>query len=166
MIGSGRLFDAKVGRKIIAYKLLAAVLTAGRYTIPIACSFLFNKELVEKSDMPKSKLDLIKEFYDIAQQIFPETKIRIAVDGVFATKALFLWTCENKIAMVARMHKNRSVEFKGQKIRINDIAWLQPRGRQKARTIWVTWHDLELYLTAERRIDKHGEESIVFLVAA
>jgi len=31
-----------------------------------------------------------------------------------------------------------------------------------ARTIQVVWHDIPLFITAQRRIDKHGEESIVY----
>lgn len=34
-----------------------------------------------------------------------------------------------------------------------------------ARTINATWYGMSLFFTAERRIDKNGEESIVFLVA-
>lgn len=63
------------------------------------------------------------------------------------------------------MHSHRRVEFRGTQYKIREIVCLQPRGRQMARTIKIKWHGLDLYLTAERRIDKHGEESIVFLAA-
>lgn len=42
---------------------------------------------------------------------------------------------------------------------------MRPKGRKMARTITVTWYDMELEITIVRRIDKKGNESIVFQCA-
>ncbi len=34
-----------------------------------------------------------------------------------------------------------------------------------ARTIKAKWHNIDLYITAERRIDKYNQESVVFLAS-
>ena len=165
MVGSGKFFDTKIGRCITAYRLIAAALTNGRYTAPIGFGFMFAKELLSKDDVVKSKLDYIKDFFALAQQLFPGVKIKIAADGLFASVEFLSWCIENGIEVTVRMHSNRRVEFRGTQHKIREIVCLQPRGRQMARTIKIKWHGLVLYLTAERRIDKHGEESIVFLAA-
>ena len=64
-----------------------------------------------------------------------------------------------------RMHKNRVVLFEGIKQKLCNIEKLQPRGKQKARTILVVWHGLILHITAQLRVDKHGEETVVYQVS-
>jgi len=67
-----------------------------------------------------------------------------------------------------RMHSNRVVIFKGQRISLKSLTMqkrIRPKGRQMARTVSVLWHDMELEITIVRRIDKHGDETIVFQVA-
>ena len=57
------------------------------------------------------------------------------------------------------------VQYNEEMIPIRDIKTLEPKGRQMARTIAVTWHGIPLFITAQRRIDKRGNESIVFQAA-
>jgi hypothetical protein len=165
MVGTGRFFDTKIGRKITAYKLIVGALTDGHFTIPIKFGFMFDKELLEKDDVVKTKLDYIKEFYESAKKLFPNVLIRIAADGLFASIELLKWCIDNNIQAILRMHSNRKVIFNGQKIKISEIECLKPVGRQMARTIKIIWHGLTLFLTAEKRINKKGEESIVYLIA-
>ncbi len=71
----------------------------------------------------------------------------------------------SKVKLDEIFHLYEEVLYKGKFYKISDISCLKPRGRQMARTIYVVWNDLKLYLTAERRIDKHGKETIVYLAA-
>jgi hypothetical protein len=96
MIGSGRFFDTKIYRKIVAYRLISSVLTDGRYAIPIGCGFLFDKELLTGNEIVKSNLDFIKEFIFLAQRLFPDKKIRVAADGLFASVEFLKWCIDNK----------------------------------------------------------------------
>jgi hypothetical protein len=165
MIGSGKFFDTKIGKRITAYRLIVGALTNGKHTIPISCGYMFAKELLTENDVVKGKLDFIKEFYFLAKRLFPGVKITIAADGLFASIEFLRWCLENNVHAIVRMHSNRKVVYKGVSCKISEIKCLKPCGRQMARTIYITWHDLKLYLTAERRIDKHGKESIVYLAA-
>ena len=81
------------------------------------------------------------------------------------TKELFSWLADNNILAEMRMHSNRVVFYKGQKNTIKNIKQLIPKGRHMARTIKVLWHNIPLYITAQRRIDKHGNETIVYQAA-
>jgi len=165
MVGTGKFFDTKAGKRIMAYRLIVGVLTNGKYAIPIGFGYMFAKELLTKNDVVKSKLDFIKEFYALARQLFAHAIITIAADGLFASIEFLKWCIENNIRAIVRMHSNRKVLYKGAMHKISNIKDLQPRGRQMARTIIIVWHDLTLYLTAERRISKYGKESIVYLAA-
>lgn len=165
MIGSGKFFDTKIGKRITAYRLIVGALTNGKYTIPISFGYMFAKELLTKDDVVKTKLDFIQEFYFLAKSLFPHVVIIIAADGLFASIEFLKWCVDNNIRAIVRMHSNRKVLYKGKLCKISDITNLIPRGRQMARTICVVWHDLKLYLSAERRIDKHGKETIVYLAA-
>ncbi len=87
------------------------------------------------------------------------------MDGLFASVETLKWCLDTNNPTVMRMHNNRIVTFKNKSCKISKINCIKPCGRQMVRTIKIIWHGLELYLTAERRIDKHGIESVVYLVA-
>jgi DDE family transposase len=160
MEGSGFFYDTKIRRRVIAYKLLAAMLSDGKQAIPFESTFLFSKELLPN---PKeSKYDWIKKIIRMVELLFPHARIIIVGDGAFSSKDFLRWHWENKKCAEMRMRSNCVVEYEGQRIAIRNIKKLRPRGRQMARTISVLWHGIPLYITAERRFDKRGKESIVY----
>lgn len=166
MHGAGRFFDNKLGKKITSYRLMVGALTNGKNTIPIGHDVIFDKDLLTEGQTVATKLDVIKIFLARAQKLFPNTKIKIAMDGAFATIEILTWALANKVELDVRMHKNRKVTLKNGKVcKIADIPKITPRGRQMARTVIAEWHGLQLYITAERRIDKHGSESVVFIAS-
>lgn len=160
MEGSGRFFDTQLFRKIMAYKLLVAMLTDGKMALPLCATFLFPKELLPNPS--ETKLEWIQKVILMAQKMFPKTLLIVSADGAFASKEFLGWCVKNQIAAEVRMRSNCVVIFKGKKIAIRDIKMLRPQGRQMARTIAILWHKIPLFITAQRRIDKHGDETIVF----
>ena len=165
MVGTGKFYDTKLGKRVMAFRLIVGALTNGKNTIPINFDYFFTKELLSDNESVKTKLDFIREFHAQAKRLFPEKKIRIAADGLFATVEFFRWALANSVPAILRMHSNRKVTYKGQEIKINQIQDLKLKGKQKARTIKVMWYDLELFITAEKRVSKSGKESIVYLAA-
>jgi len=137
--------------------------------MPIECAYLFSKELLDLiPDKFQSKEDIAKAFVQLAIKLFGKEKIIVVADGLYATINLLKWCKDNKIATEMRMHSNRVVLFKGEKISLKQLASkkrIGPRGRQMARTISTLWHEMELEITIVRRIDKKGNETIVFQVA-
>lgn len=163
MEGSGFFYDTQLFRRVMAYKLLVAMLTDGSNAFPLAATFLFSNELVPNAK--ESKLEWIKKIILKVQKNFPGIQIIVAADGAFASKEFLRWCKDNNIATEVRMRSNCVVQYKGETLRIRDIKTLEPKGRQMARTIAVTWHDIPLFVTAQKRIDKRGNESIVYQAA-
>ena len=160
MEGSDYFYDTQLFRRIRAYKLLVAMITDEKQSFPLISTLLFSKELVPN---PKeTKIEWIKKIILKIQSLFPHTRIIVTADGAFASKEFLRWSVDNNIPAEVRMRSNCSVTYNGEKIRIRDIKKLMPRGRQMARTISVLWHGISLFITAQRRIDKNGKESIVF----
>jgi hypothetical protein len=111
MVGTGKFFDTKLGKRVNAFRLIVGALSNGKYTIPISFDYFFAKELLTNNEPAKTKLDFIKEFYANAQRILPGTKIRIAADGLFASIEFLEWAIQNNIECIVRMHSNRVVIF-------------------------------------------------------
>ena len=163
MEGAGWFFDTKTSRCMNAYKLIVASITDGKFTVPICSAFTFGKEFYQDPSMAQ---EITVEFFiKTALSLFPGVRIIVSLDGAFATVRYLKWAIENNIATEVRMHSNRVVEYKGKKKRLRDIKEIRPKGRQMARTVQVVWQGLALDITAVRRIDKHGNETIVFQAA-
>lgn len=174
MCGSGWFYDTKIGRKVRAYKLLVYCVTNGVYAMPLGCEFLYD---AESYGGKYPVIPIVKKMIANALDVFPDKKITVVADGAFASVELLRWCFEMGIRATFRMHSNRKITFERRvrkdrrttkevlSLPINKIDELLPQGRQKARTIKATWHDLQVYITADRRIDKHGDESIVYLVS-
>lgn len=160
MEGSGLFYDTQLYRRITAYKLLVAMLTDGVKSIPLTTTFLFSKELIP--NQKETKFEWIKKIILSVQKKFPKTRIIVAADGAFASKIFLDWCVKNGVAAELRMRSNCVVNYTNDTIRIRDIKSLQPKGRQMARTIQVLWHNIPLFITAQKRVDKKGNESIVF----
>ena len=169
MQGAGMWFDTKIGRCIMAFRLVIGVVSDGRFSIPIDSAYLFTKELLKLSgEKFPTKDDIAKTVVETAINVFPSTKLIVVVDGLYTSIEFVGWCKCKNIRLEARMHSNRVVEYKGERVKVRDflnMKGLQPKGRQMARTISVVWHKIELELTIVRRFDKNGKESIVFQIA-
>lgn len=169
MQGSGWFYDTKISRRIMAYRLVIGLISDGRFTIPIECAYLFSKELLDLIDHDfQTKDEIAKSFVKTAINLFPQTKIIVTADGLYATVEFIKWCKEQKIPLEVRMHSNRVIMYKGQQITLKNLVsklGLRPKGRKMFRTITAVWHELELEITIVRRIDKKGNETIVFQAA-
>ncbi len=163
MEGAGWFFDTKIGRRINAYKLIIGAITDGKFIVPINAAFTFGKEFYKD---PRQALRItVQLFINSAQILFPNTRIIAVLDGAYATIEYLKWAIENNIATEVRMHSNRVVEYRGEKRKLREIKEIVPKGRQTARTVQVIWHGLFLHITVVRRIDKHGNRTIVYQAA-
>lgn len=169
MQGAGMFYDTKLGKRIMAYKLVIGIISDGKIAIPISCAYLFAKELIEQIDTKfHTKEDIAQIIVMTAMKLFPRKKIFVLADGLYATVKFLTWCNNNKIPAEVRMHSNRVVKFKGKRIALKKLAiekGLRPKGRQIARTISVIWHGINLEITIVKRFDKKGNESIVFQAA-
>ena len=163
IVGTGWFYHTKLGKKILSLKLMAGGITDGKHMFPLFCSLLYDKDFC--SEPIQSKTDVVKSMILSTEKIFPDKQVYGIADGAFANKEVLAWAVENKKNLELRMHKNRIVEFKEKRTRVDEIDALILRGRQMARTVIVRWYGMQLYVTAVKRIDKHREESIIYQVA-
>ena len=167
--GSGMFYDCKAGKRIMAFRLIIGMISDGRFAIPIDCAYLFSKELVCQLDTKfKTKDEIAQAIVLAAKKLFPEVKMIVLADGLYATVKFLTWCSKNNIPAEVRMHSNRVVEFKRERISLKKLAFekgFRPKGRQMARTISARWHNINLEITIVRRINKRGEETIVFQAA-
>jgi hypothetical protein len=161
--GTWPLCDAKNKRLINGYRLMAISVTDGKILMPIKCNIALPREL---NLLPEQKkFFIIQQLILEVIRIFKDKEIVIAADGAFATKALLGWCSQMNIKIEVRMHSNRVVEHNGKKAVIRNMLLLKLNGLRLAHTIKVFWNGLWLFLTACRRIDKHGDETIVYQAA-
>jgi len=172
MAGAGLMFSTKDGRCLNAFRIQVAALTDGKCIIPIDFSYILSKEILDSlnpEDLTKishlSKVQLFQNMVNGVKKQYPLHEIIVVADGLFCTTEILKWCKESKTNTVMRMHSNRTVEFNNQKIAVNKIEMILPKGRQKARSVPVLWYDMDLFLTAEKRLDKHGKISIVYLIS-
>jgi SRSO17 transposase len=169
MQGCGMFFDTKIGRRIMSFRLVIGLISDGKIAIPITCAYLFSKELLEQiPEKFPSKDDLAKTIVETAIKLFPDIEIIVAADGLYATREFISWCTSNKIKLEVRMHSNRKIVYKGQTIAVRDLVGMfgiQPKGIQMARTVTAEWHGITLEISVVRRIDKHGNETIIFQAA-
>lgn len=163
MEGTGWFFDTKISRSINAYRLIIGVISDRKFVVPINAAFTFGKELYAN---PSEALGITVQFFiNTAQKLFPDARMIAVLDGAYATIKYLRWALENNIETEVRMHSNRVVEYRGKKQKLREIKEIRPKGRQMARTVQVIWQGLSLYITAVRRIDKRGNETIVYQAA-
>ena len=169
MQGTGMFYDGKAGKRIMAYRLILCLISDGKLAMPIEFAYLYSKELLDLiPERFKSKEEVVKFFINLAIELFGKEKIIVVADGLYATVNILKWCKDNKISAEMRMHSNRVVIFKNRQISLKKLIGqkrIRPKGRQMARTVAVFWHDMDLQITIVRRIDKHGDETIVFQVA-
>jgi hypothetical protein len=169
MQGAGMFYDTKLGKRIMAYRLVIGLISDGKFAIPIDCAYLFSKELLDQLETKfQTKEEIAQAIIATAMKLFPGVKMIVLADGLYATVNFLTWCENNKIPAEVRMHSNRVVEFKGKRIDLKTLAFkkgFRPKGRQMARTISAKWHGINLEITIVRRFDKKDRESIVFQAA-
>jgi hypothetical protein len=160
--GTGWFYCTKTGKKILSFKLLTAMLSNGKISLPFFSTFLFSNELDPKAK--ETRKEWVEKIIRKVQKLFPDKEIIVVGDGAFGTKEFLRWCEAEKIEFEGRVRRNAVVVYKGKKINICDIEELKPVGRQKARTISAEWDGIPVYITAELRENKH-EKTIVYQVS-
>jgi hypothetical protein len=160
--GTSLQFDSAQKRSTTGYDVFAGMLSDGKRSYPIYLEFVEKKEA---NNPEQTTPEHLKMLIRKVQEMFPDKEIVVVLDGAFATIDLITWFLQNNVNYEGRIHKNRRVTYKGNRVVLSEIAELIPVGRQCARTIKAVWHELTLYFTAQKRVDKHGNITIVYQVA-
>ncbi len=135
--------------------------TNGSITIPLDFVFWLNKEVCGKDY--KTKIKLAQELVEKFSQLF-EFKA-IILDGLYASTGMMKFLEAKNIYFIMRMPSNRVIVSNNKKRKIKEHSDLKLRRNERSRTIYTEWHGLNLYITTEKRKDKNGKNSIVFLAS-
>ncbi len=159
--GTSEVFDTITNRSCLGLSLITVAWTNGSETIPLVYALWYNKDVAK--DEYKTKIALAQELIlSIPSSISVQGLI---FDGLYATKDMMEFLVQKNIRFVARAATNRVVESDGVKRSLKQHPSLKLRRNENSRTIKAEWHGLMLYYTVEKRKDKKGETSIVFLVS-
>jgi hypothetical protein len=159
--GTSEVFDTIMNRALLGFSVVTLAWTDGITTIPLRFALWYNKDVAQ--DDYKTKVVLAKELIDSIPSSIEHKGL--IFDGLYATKEMIIFLRAKKIRFVARAATNKVITYQGVKAQLKKHTALKFRRNEHSRTIKAQWHELELYFTVEKRKDKHGEITIVFLVS-
>ena len=161
--GTDDHFDSKIHKEIRSHKILTFGITDGKDILPLSSYLLFGKMLPGKQ--APSRNEMVQKMVMKTKKDFPMKRVILVADGAFGKIEMLKWCVQNKVDAEFRMTKSYKVFFQNKYKKIQDIKALLPKGKQAARTIKATWHEMNLWITAQKRIDKKCNETIVYQVS-
>jgi len=177
--GTGFFYDSSLRSEQRSFNMRTCVLTDGKKILPLDCDFLIDTRLVDRSDgdnykekiknnkkqnKEKKQQFITEMIFHVLQYILKERLI-VAVDGWFMSIELLMWALKNSIKIEGRARANAVVMYKNNLVALRDIKNILPKGRQMCRTVKVYWHGLPLFLTVQKRIDRHNNVTFVYQFA-
>lgn len=156
-------FDSSTRRNLHGYSTVVLAWTNGKITIPLDFEFWFSKDLVQ----PDTYLTKIQIAQNLIKKIIECIEVKgVLLDGLYASEEMINFLNTLGIRFEMRMHSNRIITLSnGEKVKLRNTQSLKMNRNQHSKTICAIWKDMKLYFTAELRINKHGEKSIVFIVS-
>jgi len=168
--GTDRHYDQKLRKKITAISMICFSVSDGEHNYPLGFEYLYGdfgrEELKKSKEKFITKQEIIQANIVRVQRLFSGKRIIILADGAFASIDLLMWLVNHNIDFEMRMHSNRCIMYNGHKSPIKNMKALTLRGRQMAKTIYASWHDIKLYITACKRINKNGKVTVIYLVSS
>ncbi len=150
----------------MVYRSLCAVVamvTDGKWAIPVDHLLWVNKELLEEGEYRK-KTDLAKL---LILAVIREMPIKIVIlDGLYASVDLIQWLNERSIKFEMRIHSNRVITVGDKTLRIDLFFAGLMNGKKQYRTVGGSWRSISgLYFTAVKRENRNGENQVVYQVS-
>ncbi len=159
--GTWRHYDGVLGTEVNGYHWFVVMLASGGVTLPWECKFELPQVLCPEDH--ETWLQIIQRIYADIQAHFPKTLITIVADGAFSTGNMLEWCTPRNVRAEMRMHKNRRVIYNGKSMLIREIKELAPTNLRRQRTIKAIWQGHHVFISSEKRVDKHGDKTIVYL---
>ena len=155
-------YNSAIGRCEKGLCAVTIAWTDGKITIPLDFEFWLSKDILDKDYLTKIQLAqiLIKKLIETIE--FEG----VILDGLYASAEMIKFLNELNIKFEMRMHSNRIITTRnGRKIKLSNLRELKMRRNERSRSMLAQWKGINLYFTAELRIDKNGEKSIVYIVS-
>lgn len=160
--GAERHFNTAIGRSERGLSVVTISWSDGEITIPLSFEFWVSKDLL--GEQYRTKIELAKTL--ISSMIGVIEFEGVIMDGLYASKEMMLFLNDLNINFDMRMASNRVITLdNGKKTKLRDLSALKMSRNERSKTIFSNWNGIEVYLTAELRINKRGEKSVVFIVS-
>jgi hypothetical protein len=161
--GTSDNYDSSGHRVYRSLCSVVAMVTNGRYALPIDHRLWINKEVVGATAYI-TKANLAKQLILFVVRII---KIEcVVLDGLYATTDLISWLNENGIKFEMRFHSNRVIIIGGKKVIIKNFFKPLMNGKKRYRTVQGAWGEIAgLYFTAVKRENRKGEVQIVYQIS-
>ena len=154
--------DTSSGSTTKGYCIVVIAWTNNWVTIPLALTYWTPKKV--QLEGYKTKIQLSQEL--IAAYYNPEYCVGVLLDGLYASREMMDFLNAREINYEMRMASNRVITLgNGEKVKIRDLSTLRPQRNARSRTQKLNWNGLDVFITSQIRINRHGERSIVFLVS-
>jgi SRSO17 transposase len=161
--GSGDNYDSSNGRTYRSLSTVVAALSNGKFVLPVHHEFWIKKEV--DTDKYKTKIEIAQE---LIQQLRGPIRINmIILDGLYASEDMLYWLDKNDMKYEMRFHSNRKIFDSGTKtfVKVREHKELQLNNKRSSRTIKTMWKNLSVYITAVKRTNRKGIDSIVYQIS-
>jgi hypothetical protein len=149
--GVQKHFSSSKRIRINSLCIIVITLSDGFTTIPVSFKLWMSKGNYKKTHLLQQLLVELQQYIKIDM---------LFADGLYATINMIKWLIEQNFKFEMRFHSNRVVTGKGIKAQVKEQKKLKPKGKKFARTVNITWYDMQLFLTAVKFINK--DRSIYF----
>jgi hypothetical protein len=161
--GTWKHYDGILGTTVNGYQVFVAMIAFGNLRFPWEYKATMPEGLCP--ELHESTLEIIQRIYADICKYFAGIEVTVLADGLFSTSKMIEWCKTASVRAEMRMHKSRVVMYAGKMIRISEIKKLIPKNVRRARTIEAIWQGQHVFITAEKRVDKHLNETIVYLIS-
>jgi len=155
------LFNNSMSRPEKGLCLVVLAWSNGKVTIPIAFDWYFPKEITGDWYKKKSKIaeKLISEYYEKVPYKY------FLADAHYATRDLIPFMCEKNIKFVMKIPRSRKVKTTNNNLQLKLNPALKLLRNQRSAKMFGEYAGCGLYFSVQKRKDKSGEYSIIFLVS-
>ena len=161
LVGVYTLFNNSMSRPERGLCLVVLAWSNGKVTIPIAFDWYFPREITGDWYKKKSKIaeKLISEHCkEVPYKYF-------LADAHYATKDLIPFLCKQNINFVMKIPRSRKVKTKDNNVQLKLNPALRLLRNQRSAKLFAEYAGCNLYFSVQKRKNKNGEYSTVFLVS-
>lgn len=155
-------YDSSLQQVVRGLSEVVIAWTNGKVTIPLDFTWWIAEEMCPVGQYV-NKYDLALQ---LIAQVAPNFILKgVMLDGLYATAYMITRLNEMKLNFDMRLAKNRVITVGGITARISKHPLLALTKNTHGRTVQARWQGILCYVTAEKRKDRNGAISIVYIVS-
>jgi len=155
-------FNSATGKSEMSLCAVVLAWSNANVTIPLNFEFCFSKDIA--GERYQTKIVIAKSLIlDLIGKIDFDC---IVMDGLYASEDMMLSLIDGNLKFSMRMPNNRIIDLgNGTKVKLREVKALKLNRNERSKSVKLFWRGIPLYITAELRIDKNGERSVVYIAS-